>query len=192
MVHGYVYSLRTHQTPDIYIGSTTQSLSRRISNHRNCYKRYLNGGGNYVSSYEIIKYEDAYIELIFEGEFESKNALHRKEGECIREKNCVNKRIEGRTKQEYAKDNKEHISNYRQKYREEHIEKVTEYLQKYREEHKVEEKQYREEHKDELAKKRKERDKRKYECSCGSICSIAGKSEHERSQKHQTFLSLPK
>jgi len=192
MVYGYVYSLRTHQTPDIYIGSTTQSLSRRISNHRNCYKQYsTEKKGNYVSSYEIVKYGDAYIELEFEGEFESKNALHRKEGEYIREKNCVNKRIEGRTKQEYAKDNKEHISNYKKQWREEHVEERAEYLKKYREEHKVEEKQYREKHKEEFAKKRKERDKKKYTCVCGSICSIAGKSEHERSQKHQIFISLP-
>jgi hypothetical protein len=193
MVYGRVYSLRSHQTSDIYIGSTTESLSRRIAQHRSDYKRFsTEKKGNYVSSYEIIKYEDAYIELIFEGEFESKNALHRKEGECIREMNCVNKRIEGRTKQEYAKDNKEYISQYKKQWREEHIEERTEYLQKYRAEHKVEEKQYREEHKDELAKKRKERNKIKYECSCGSICSISGKAEHERSQKHQTFLSLPK
>ena len=46
-------------------------------------------------------------------------------------------------------------------------------------------------HKEEFANKRKERDKKKYTCVCGSICSIAGKSEHERSQKHQIFISLP-
>jgi hypothetical protein len=107
MVFGRVYSIRSHQTSDIYIGSTTQILCKRLSDHRRTYKSYLNGICGYVSSYEILPYEDAYIELIFEGEFESKYALMKKEGEYIREMDCVNKVIPGRTKQEYRDEHKD-------------------------------------------------------------------------------------
>ena len=109
MVYGRVYSIRSHQTTDIYIGSTTQILCKRMSDHRSNYKKYLNGTFDYVSSFEILQYKDCYIELLFEGEFESKNALDRKEGEYQREMNCVNKNIAGRTPKERYEENKEKL-----------------------------------------------------------------------------------
>ena len=60
-----IYAIRSHQTNDVYIGSTVERLSARMSKHRYDYKKFSAGEGmNYVSSYEILKYPDAYIELI--------------------------------------------------------------------------------------------------------------------------------
>jgi predicted GIY-YIG superfamily endonuclease len=39
--NGKIYAIRSHQTDEIYIGSTTQSLSKRFSNHKSKYKLYL-------------------------------------------------------------------------------------------------------------------------------------------------------
>ena len=38
---------------------------------------------NYITLFELVKYEDSYIELLFEGEFESKQELQKKEKENI-------------------------------------------------------------------------------------------------------------
>jgi len=110
MVYGRVYSIRSHQTTDIYIGSTTQILCKRLADHRREHKRFLEKNIKYVASFQILEHGDAYIELLFEGEFESVDALRKKEGEYQREMECVNKYIAGRTFQEYKQDNKIQIA----------------------------------------------------------------------------------
>ena len=95
MVFGHVYSIRTHQTTDIYIGSTTQPLSKRMVNHRTDYKNYLDGKYHYVSSYEILKHGDAYIELIYEGEFESKSEMQNAKVRKLEKQNVLIKILLG-------------------------------------------------------------------------------------------------
>jgi hypothetical protein len=53
------------QTDDVYYGSTTQPLSKRLSGHKAHYKQWQKQNYNYVTSFEIIKYDDCYIELPF-------------------------------------------------------------------------------------------------------------------------------
>jgi hypothetical protein len=73
--------------------------------HRTKFKR-----GIYVSSAEIIKHGDAYIELIEEFPCDNKDQLNRREGQVIRiTDKCINKRIAGRTKAEHYIDNREAI-----------------------------------------------------------------------------------
>jgi len=105
----------------------------------------------------------------------------------------------------YRKENKEKITEQYKKYRKEHKKERKEYNKKYCEEHKEElskkKKKYREENKEKLSQKRKKRyeenkeqilEKRKEKITC-EICGYEirkdGKSEHERSKKHQTNLS---
>ena len=163
MVFGRVYSLRTHQTDDIYIGSTIQTLSQRMTDHRVDYKAFLNNKMNYISSYEILQYNDAYIELLFEGEFESKNAFKKKEGEFQRSMNCVNKNIAGRTLQEYRDEHKEQQLEYNTKYRDEHKEQQVEYNTKYKKEHQ---------------EQINENLRRKIKCECGSTICKGAKITH--------------
>jgi hypothetical protein len=137
---GKVYCIRSYQTDDIYIGSTTQALSMRIGGHRANYKLYLNNKYNYVTSFEIIQYDDCYIELIELCSCLSKEELCKREGEHIRLMHCVNKYIAGRTIKQYREDNKDELK---------------EYIKQYREEHKNELKQYRESNKDEIAERSK-------------------------------------
>lgn len=47
-----IYSIRSHQTDQIYVGSTTQKLSERMAEHR------------YKKGHILMNYSDAYIELI--------------------------------------------------------------------------------------------------------------------------------
>ena len=88
---GKIYIIRSHQTDDVYYGSTTQKyLSSRFSSHKSVYKKWLNNDRNYITSFEIIKYEDCYIELVEEVEYETKEQLKAKERFYIRNNKCVN------------------------------------------------------------------------------------------------------
>jgi len=129
-----------------------------MADHRVNYKSYLNGSPKYMSSYEILQYTDHYIELLFEGEFESVDMFRKKEGDYIRDLKCVNKRIAGRTAQEHYEDNKEYF-----------VEKTNQYYK---------------EHKTHILEKHKI----KFTCACGSIICKNEKSRHERSQKHKRLM----
>ena len=109
---GRIYRIVSSECDGGYIGSTTQQLTKRFSEHKGKYKRYSAGKQSCVTSFEVIKFADASIELIHEGVFESKQDLEQFEGEMIRTTpNAVNKVIVGRTAQEYRQhyyqDNRE-------------------------------------------------------------------------------------
>ena len=109
---GKIYCIRSHQTEQLYIGSTTKTLAQRLAKHKSNMK-----SGN-RSVIEILQYEDAYIELIELFPCNSKEELNKKEGEHIRTNNCVNKQIAGRTLKEYLETKKEKIKEYMKEYRE--------------------------------------------------------------------------
>jgi len=129
--NGKIYTIRSYQTDDIYIGSTTQTLTKRLSTHKSNFKRWKNGKHSYTSSYELIKYGDAYIELLELCPCSNKMELCRREGQLQREMDCVNKGIAGRTPKEYRDDNKEKIKEYNKEYVEANKEKIKEYYKEY-------------------------------------------------------------
>jgi len=126
-----------------------------MSNHRTNYKLWCKDNTHYVSSYEILKYDDAYIELLEEFPCENVQQLHKKEGECIRLHRdvCVNIQIAGRSKKEYAEEHKEKTDAYQEAYREVHKEQQSAYDKVYHEDHKekrnAKSKAYREAHTEE-------------------------------------------
>ena len=62
---GKIYALRSHQTPDIYIGSTIQSLAKRKYEHMKKYTIWKKDNTkSYYTSYKICEYDDVYVELI--------------------------------------------------------------------------------------------------------------------------------
>ncbi len=101
--NGKIYTIRSHQTDKYYIGSTCDALHKRFYQHKQDLKRSNNGTHHLVSSYEILKFNDCYIELLENFKCESKNELTKREGELIRlnRANAVNIRIDGQTKLEY-------------------------------------------------------------------------------------------
>ena len=126
--NGKIYSIRSHQTDKVYFGSTCSPLAKRLYEHKNKYKLFLNGKYHYNSSFEILKYDDVYIELVEDFPCENKNQLFKREGEIIRGGGCVNKNIAGRTRtnKEYYDDNKEQISQKKKDYYEQNKEKLNE------------------------------------------------------------------
>ena len=110
--NGKIYTIRSHQTNKYYIGSTNhKTLAQRLGKHRSNYKEYLNNTRRYVSSYEILKYNDYYIELLELYPCNTKDELRRREGELIRQfkSEIVNISIAGRTAAQYSQENKQVI-----------------------------------------------------------------------------------
>ncbi len=107
---GRIYRIVSSECDGVYVGSTTQQLNIRFSEHKSHYRRYLAGKRNYLTSFEVLKFVDAQIELIHEGLFNGKKDMEQFEGDTIRTTpNAVNKAIPGwtGTKQEYDKQYKE-------------------------------------------------------------------------------------
>jgi hypothetical protein len=99
-------------------------LRKRFYEHKQDYKRWVNGKYHYVSSFEVLKDGMCYIELLEKYPCNDKNELKRREGEVMRSMECVNKQIAGRSIEEYRKDNnieikkkhKEHRVKYKEEY----------------------------------------------------------------------------
>jgi hypothetical protein len=166
-----IYTLRSHQCETYYIGSTTQPLYKRLYEHRNNKKHYDIGKHHYITSFDIIKYDDNYIELLEEYKCDNKQQLERREGELIREhkEKCVNNKIAGRTKKEYAEENKEKTQTYMKQYQKNNKEDITEY-------------------KNEWYANKKETLLEHIQCVCGSSYTKVHKLRHERSKKHKQFV----
>jgi len=169
--------LTSEQTPEIYIGSTKETLEDRIYYHKSNYKSYLKKTYEYITSFEICKYDDCEIHLIEEYPCNTEQELRKKEGEYQRMMDCVNKQIAGRTKKEWREDNKEQIKEYNKKYRENNKEQMKEYSKKYRENNKEQMKEYNKEYK-----------KQKIKCVCGSEHRKADTRRHQRTQKHIKYI----
>ena len=106
--NGKIYTIRC-KTDDtlIYVGSTTQTLSQRMTQHRSKYK----GKKQNCSLFKYIiddNWCDWYIELYELYPCNEKCELERREGEITREIGTINYQIAGRTNKEYYNDTKEH------------------------------------------------------------------------------------
>ena len=113
---GKIYSIRSDQTEDIYIGSTIKRLEKRLEVHEAHYKAFNNGTFHYVASYELLKHANYKIELLERYPCDSEEELRRREGYFHKTVDCVNMRIAGRTDAEYYEDNKEKIIAYQKQY----------------------------------------------------------------------------
>lgn len=149
--NGKIYQIISPNHPLPYIGSTTQPLCKRMAEHRSC--------RNTSSSRVILEAGDAYIELIEEYPCENREQLNKREGEIIRERECVNKRVAGRTKKEYSKVYREAISARDKVYREAHRETISARMKAYREAHRedinAQRKAYREANREAISAQRK-------------------------------------
>ena len=123
-------------------------MSRRFSKHKHKYKKYIEGGDKHATCYDLFDeygVECCKIELIEFCQCETKDELLRREGQIIKNTDCVNRCVAGRTDREYYEDNYDFIKLLQKQYYNNHKEKIKEYK-----------KQYYENHKKDLLQKRKE------------------------------------
>ena len=158
-----IYKITDIGYTKMYIGSTCQPLSKRLSKHKADYKQWKDGKRRKVTSFDLFDefgLENCKIELIENYECNCKEELQKKEGEHIKINDCINKVIPCRTQKEYYIDNKDIILEKNKEYNEKNKDKILAYQQEYREANKdkinEKNKEYREANKDKISEYKKE------------------------------------
>lgn len=156
--NGKIYTIRCRSDNTlIYVGSTTQSLSQRMTQHRSKYK-----GKQCCSLFKYIvddDWNDWYIELYELYPCNEKCELEKREGEITREIGTINYQIAGRTKKEYYNDTKEHHTEWNKENYKKNKERI---LQKSKELY--------EKNREDISQKRKEKRRGKIKCDvCNNL-----------------------
>lgn len=167
-----IYKICDNSNTNIYIGSTCQSLNKRMAEHRAKYKAYLSGKYDFVKSFDILKNGDYSIILIENVEnCTNKEQLLRRERHYIETLDCVNKVIPGRTIKEYYID----IKETKKQYYNDNKELIKEKIKEYQKANKKTIKEYRQE---------------KITCfHCNCEFRRDKKAKHEKTNKHKLNLT---
>ena len=140
---GLIYKLTDNTNGNVYIGSTQQNLSTRISIHKAQYRQYLLNKTNHLTAFEIIKNNNFTAEILEELEFNDRKQLNQLEGHYQKiTQNCINHNIAGRTNKQYIKDNWETFKVILNKSYHKNIVKRREYQIKYYQSKKDERQEY--------------------------------------------------
>ena len=167
-----IYKIVDINFSKMYIGSTTQELSQRMTDHRKKYKGWKQGYDKFVSSFTLFDefgIDDCIILLLEAFPCRNKTELRKREGEHISTNDCVNRYVSGRTRQQYCIDNKER----REKYAEEH--KAIRHER---------EKQYRIKNREAIRSRQNEQ----FTCECGGKYTAASRARHFRLSKHVAWV----
>ena len=100
---GKIYTVRCRYDDSlVYVGSTIQSLAKRIGLHR---------GHKKCSLYKLVdgNWDNWYIELYEHFPCDNKEQLEKREGEVIRQIGNLNCYIAGRDNKQYYQDNRNNI-----------------------------------------------------------------------------------
>ena len=180
---GKIHTIGDSNYTKCCIGSTIQQLSKRMQEHRSSYKTHVDdthGCNSVFDLFDEFGAENCRIELLETFACNNKEELLAREGQCIRENECVNKRIAGRTGKQYYDDNRDRYLHYREEHRETQKEYDKDRYERKKDEIKERQKQYR---KDNLEYVREQEKKRYYEnrqdklqatytCECGQTINI--------------------
>ena len=176
--NGKIYTIRCRDDPTlIYVGSTTQQLSQRFTDHKKQAKNPKSKNYN-ILLYTTMREKDLdtfFIELHDEYPCENKEQLTKQEGKIIREIGTLNKRIEGRKWHEYYEDNKEHKAKIHKEWYNNNKEKVIDRVKDYVKENKEKLNLYR---------------RSCVLCECGVSVSYTHKSRHDKSKKHLDLMEI--
>jgi hypothetical protein len=169
--NGKIYKVTSSKVDLPYIGSTTQSLSSRLSGHRRDYQQCNSGNVQYhsTSSFEIVQHDDAIITLLEEWPCNDREELLMKEREWFDKIPNLNKNRPFVSAEEYKEifrlDAKKHYHNNKEKelknraeYAKNNIAKITQRISK------------------------------KYNCDCGSRYTHGNRSVHLKTQGHKSYL----
>lgn len=199
---GKVYRIVCRKTGKQYIGSTCKKLlSQRLAHHVCVFKAWKKGNFNFITSFEVLKENDYYIELVELVVVNSKDELLVRERFHIQNTENVNMIIPLRTQKEYYEDNKEQLVEKKHIYYEANKEIFSEkskiYYKKNKEQIIQKVSSWNQEHKEQIAKYNKEyyksnkekwKNTETFTCICGTISTICNKTRHEKTIKHQNHL----
>ena len=176
--NGKIYALRNSINDEIYVGSTTQRLSKRLYKHKSDMKTRKSKLYDFMNS---IGAEHFYIELVENYPCNSKEELERREGQIIRQIATLNQKVAGRTNQEFQIENPEHNKAKYQKYWDKNHEKELNRCREYRENNREKERG--------RNKKYVEQNSYTYTCPvCNYDIKKYIKRQHEKTKTHQQNL----
>ena len=116
---GQIYKIVDNGFNKCYIGSTVETLAQRMTKHRNHYKMHKEGKRTYIHLFKLFDefgVENCKIYWIEDYACNSKKELEAREGHHIQIIDCVNKRIEGRSKQQWNEDNIEKVREWKRQW----------------------------------------------------------------------------
>lgn len=96
LLQSKIYKLVDKTNDNIYIGSTWETLSMRLSKHKSHYNQYLKGNGGSVRSFDILKTQDYEIKLIEDYPCNTEKGSKQREGHYQDNIEYVNKNRAGR------------------------------------------------------------------------------------------------
>jgi hypothetical protein len=155
---GKVYKIWNDIDDDVYVGSTTAELRRRMTHHRHSMKRPRYSNHKLYKLMNSYGAEHFFIELIELAKCESKEELLERERHHILNISSLNCQIPFRTKQEYNKQYYQEHTEYHKQYYEENCEHIkqqqNQYYQSNTEAILARKKQYYSEHREEILERR--------------------------------------
>ncbi len=110
-----------------YVGSTCEpTLAHRLAKHKSEYISWKYVKKHYLTSFRLFQEDrdNVKIYLLEAYPCNSRDELHAREGFYIKQMECVNRVVPGRTAQEYYEDNRDKINAKKKKYREDNREKI--------------------------------------------------------------------
>ena len=184
--NGKIYTIRCrYDTSLIYVGSTCNTLSQRIANHKYHSKRLPE-----TMFYQYVKdWDDWYIELYEDFPCERKEQLEKREGEVIRQIGNLNQLIAGRTRAEYVEENKESIKSYMKSYRETNKEIIAQKKKEYAKSNSEYFKDYINQYYKSNNEQIKEQKKEVIICECGCKTNRGHISRHTKTSKHLILMA---
>ena len=109
---GKIYKIVDVGFNKCYYGSTTEPLSKRMERHRKSYKQFLETGKLDTAARVLFGefgVDNCTILLVEDYPCENKEQLLSREGEHIKNNECVNKQVAGRTHKEYQDEYSEYF-----------------------------------------------------------------------------------
>ena len=178
-INGRIYFVEPiceHEDNEVYYGSTLQKLCKRMDKHRSSYKSWMDGKSQKVMCYDLFeKYglQNCKIYLVELYPCKSREQLESREGYYIRNYDCVNKNIPGRTQKEWCIDNKDKLSEYYKEWCNDNKDKIVNY-----------QKEYHNKNKDKIHTRKNVH----YDCPCGGRYTHTNRILHFKTKKHIQFV----
>jgi hypothetical protein len=97
---GRIYRISAPGCDQVYVGSTRNTLSARLSAHRHDMRRWQRGAYPYVASFALVGHPDVGIDLIEEAEYADLQHMRDREAYWIARLPSVNKCTPGRSNAE--------------------------------------------------------------------------------------------
>jgi hypothetical protein len=163
----FIEPICDHEDNEVYYGSTLQKLCKRMDKHRRDFKYWKDGKRTKITCFDLFeKYglENCKIYLVELYPCKSREELESREGYYIRNYDCVNKNIAGRTRNEWCIDNTEYMRDYYNNNKDKIKENAKEYYYN---------------NKDIILTK--------HECVCGGRYTCIHKTQHSKTKKHMKY-----